>query len=236
MRASLAKKAAVLARQKGHPEAVAVAMVDPDAEVIEATDLKTGGTRLILRSELEADRGRFQAVQTRKEPGTVLTVTVRRCRVVRPGPGRQRRRGAQGALRPARQGDPRRRSELGRLARHDPHRSLRELAAALRRGVHAGHRAQAAGHRPAGHHLGPGVPALLLEPLPERHRRSARDHPVPDRAGQPGRRDFRVPRLRHLRHERNPAHALQHRAGQPHFHLADPRLRIPGAGPHAACK
>ena len=33
MRTSLAKKAALLARQKGHPEAVAVAMVDPDAEV-----------------------------------------------------------------------------------------------------------------------------------------------------------------------------------------------------------
>ena len=75
MRASLAKKAALLARQKGHPEAVAVAMVDPDAEVIEAKDSKTGGSRLILRSELEADRGRFQAIQTRKEPGSVLTVT-----------------------------------------------------------------------------------------------------------------------------------------------------------------
>ena len=75
MRASLAKKAALLARQKGHPEAVAVAMVDPDAEVIEAKDSKTGGTRLVLRSELEADRARFQAIQTRKEPGSVLTVT-----------------------------------------------------------------------------------------------------------------------------------------------------------------
>jgi membrane-bound serine protease (ClpP class) len=75
MRTSLAKKAALLARQKGHPEAVAVAMVDPDAEVIEAKDSKTGGTRLILRAELDADRGRFQAIQTRKEPGSVLTVT-----------------------------------------------------------------------------------------------------------------------------------------------------------------
>jgi membrane-bound serine protease (ClpP class) len=75
MRASLAKKAALLARQKGHPEAVAVAMVDPDAEVIEAKDSQTGGTRLILRPELEADRGRFQAIQTRKEPGSVLTIT-----------------------------------------------------------------------------------------------------------------------------------------------------------------
>ena len=75
MRASLAKKAALLARQKGHPEAVAIAMVDPDAEVIEATDSRTGGTKLILRSELEADRARYKAVQTRKERGLVLTVT-----------------------------------------------------------------------------------------------------------------------------------------------------------------
>ena len=75
MRTSLAKKVAILARERAHPAAVAVAMVDPDAEVIEATDLKTGGTRLILRSELEADRGRFQSIRTRKEPGTVLTVT-----------------------------------------------------------------------------------------------------------------------------------------------------------------
>ena len=75
MRASLAKKAALLARQKGHPEAVAFAMIDPDAEVIEAKDSQTGGTRLVLRSELEADRARFQAIQTRKEPGSVLTIT-----------------------------------------------------------------------------------------------------------------------------------------------------------------
>ncbi len=50
MRTSLAKKAALLARQKGHPEAVALAMVDPDAEVIEAKDSKTGAARLILRA------------------------------------------------------------------------------------------------------------------------------------------------------------------------------------------
>ena len=52
--------------------------------------------------------------------------------------------------------------------------------------VHAGHRAQAARHRPAGDHLGPGISPLLLEPLLERHGRPARDHPVLDRPGQPG--------------------------------------------------
>jgi membrane-bound serine protease (ClpP class) len=74
LRVSLAKKAALLARQKGHPEAVAVAMVDPDAEVIEGKDSKTGASRLVLRTELEAERGRYQVVQVRKERGAVLTV------------------------------------------------------------------------------------------------------------------------------------------------------------------
>jgi membrane-bound serine protease (ClpP class) len=74
VRNSLAKKAALLARLKGHPEAVAVAMVDPSAEVLEATDSKTGASRLILRSDLEAERGRYQVIQSRKEPGSVLTV------------------------------------------------------------------------------------------------------------------------------------------------------------------
>jgi membrane-bound serine protease (ClpP class) len=75
MRTSMAKKAGMLARQHGHPEAVAIAMVDPDAEVIEAADSKTGATRMILRTDLETERGRFRAIRTRKEPGTVLTVT-----------------------------------------------------------------------------------------------------------------------------------------------------------------
>ena len=58
---SLSKKAAHLARQNGHSEAVAVAMVDPEAEVIEAKDANTGASRLVLRSDIEADRGRYQA-------------------------------------------------------------------------------------------------------------------------------------------------------------------------------
>jgi membrane-bound serine protease (ClpP class) len=73
--ASLAKKAALLARQKGHPEAVAAAMVDPQAEVIEARDSHTGASRLVLRSDILADRDRYQAIHTVKDTGTVLTVT-----------------------------------------------------------------------------------------------------------------------------------------------------------------
>jgi membrane-bound serine protease (ClpP class) len=73
--ASLAGKVALLARQNGHPEAVAVAMVDPGAEVVEAKDNQTGASRLLLRSEVEKDRVRYQALTVRKERGTVLTVT-----------------------------------------------------------------------------------------------------------------------------------------------------------------
>jgi membrane-bound serine protease (ClpP class) len=71
----LTKKASFLARAKGHPEAVARAMVDPQAEVIEAQDQQTGAVRLLLRDELEADRGRFQGAQIRKSAGSTLTLT-----------------------------------------------------------------------------------------------------------------------------------------------------------------
>jgi membrane-bound serine protease (ClpP class) len=71
----LTKKASFLARKKGHPEAIARAMVDPNAEVVEATDLQTGGVKLLLREEVEADRNRYQGVQVRKSPGSNLTLT-----------------------------------------------------------------------------------------------------------------------------------------------------------------
>ena len=71
----LAKKAALLAREKGHSEAVAVAMVDPNAEVLEAKDSQSGATKLILRSQLETEPERFQVLQVRKMPGSVLSVT-----------------------------------------------------------------------------------------------------------------------------------------------------------------
>ena len=72
--AGLAGKAELWARARVHPEAVARAMVDPDTEVLEATDAKTGATRLVLRADLAAEPGRYQVIETRKEPGTVLTV------------------------------------------------------------------------------------------------------------------------------------------------------------------
>jgi membrane-bound serine protease (ClpP class) len=73
-RASLANKAALWARENGHPEALAVAMVNPDAEIVEARDSQTGASRLLLRTQAEADRGRFQVIGPRKEAGSVLTI------------------------------------------------------------------------------------------------------------------------------------------------------------------
>jgi membrane-bound serine protease (ClpP class) len=73
-RTSLANKCAFWAREKGHPEAVAVAMVDPRAEVVEAKDLDTGASKLLLRTQVDAERGRYQFIQTRKDPGSLLTI------------------------------------------------------------------------------------------------------------------------------------------------------------------
>jgi membrane-bound serine protease (ClpP class) len=72
--AGLADKAALWARLRGHPEVVARAMIDPNVEVVEAKDNQTGGTRLLRREDVEAEPGRYQVLQTRKEPGAVLGV------------------------------------------------------------------------------------------------------------------------------------------------------------------
>jgi membrane-bound serine protease (ClpP class) len=72
---SLAKRAAHLAQQKGHPVAVAAAMVDPESIVVEAKDNKTGAVGLVLRSQLDLEPARYHALATRKEAGQVLTVT-----------------------------------------------------------------------------------------------------------------------------------------------------------------
>ena len=70
----LTRKAAFLAAAKGHPEAVARAMVDPSIEIVEARDQQTGAVRLLTREEVEADRARFQGPQARKAPGHQLTL------------------------------------------------------------------------------------------------------------------------------------------------------------------
>jgi len=71
----LTTKFAFLAGKKGHPEAVARAMVDPAAEIVEARDLETGAVRLLLREEVEADRARFQGIEVRKQPGHTLVLS-----------------------------------------------------------------------------------------------------------------------------------------------------------------
>jgi membrane-bound serine protease (ClpP class) len=70
----LARKAEHWARLRKHPEAVARAMVDKEAEVLEAKDSKTGATRLVLRADMEKEPGRYAVVDTRKEAGTLLTI------------------------------------------------------------------------------------------------------------------------------------------------------------------
>jgi len=73
--AALAKRAENLAGQKGHSKALARAMVDPDAEVFEATDTKTGAVCFVLQSDIQAEPGRYVNPRVRKSAGEVLTVT-----------------------------------------------------------------------------------------------------------------------------------------------------------------
>lgn len=72
---SLARRAANLAEQKGHPIAVARAIVDPALVVFEATDTKTGGSCMVLESQIQAEPGRYLNPEVRKEAGNVLTIT-----------------------------------------------------------------------------------------------------------------------------------------------------------------
>jgi membrane-bound serine protease (ClpP class) len=72
---ALSKRAAHLAEQKGHPAAIARAMVDPESEVVEVTDSKTGAVSFVLQSQVQAEPGRYLNPRVRKSPGEVLTVT-----------------------------------------------------------------------------------------------------------------------------------------------------------------
>lgn len=72
--AGLSDKAALWAKLRRHPEAVARALIDPNIEVLEARDAKTGGNRLISRADVDNEPGRYQVVNVRKEPGAVLAL------------------------------------------------------------------------------------------------------------------------------------------------------------------
>jgi membrane-bound serine protease (ClpP class) len=71
---SLTRRAENLATQKGHPAAVAHAMVDRSARIVLATDSRTGAPAMILESQLQADPGRYLNPSTVKEPGIPLVV------------------------------------------------------------------------------------------------------------------------------------------------------------------
>jgi membrane-bound serine protease (ClpP class) len=71
----LADRASELARQKGHPAAVARAMVDRDAVVQLARDTQTGAVTFILEAQKQADPTRYEILETLHSAGDVLTLT-----------------------------------------------------------------------------------------------------------------------------------------------------------------
>ena len=71
---SLARRAETLAGEKGHSAAIARAMVDREARVVQATDSHTAAPALVLESQVQADPGRFLNPATIKDPGEALVV------------------------------------------------------------------------------------------------------------------------------------------------------------------
>jgi membrane-bound serine protease (ClpP class) len=72
----LGDRAEELARLKGHPEAVARGMIDPEVAVFRVRDKKAGAVTLALGTKVEADPARFEVLEAVKSPGDpVMTVT-----------------------------------------------------------------------------------------------------------------------------------------------------------------
>ncbi len=63
-----------LARDKGHPEAVARALVDPSMELVAATDTQAAGLVYLAADQAFADANRFTVRKTIKPVGDVLTL------------------------------------------------------------------------------------------------------------------------------------------------------------------
>src|SRR5262249_19059060 len=78
----LARRAQDLARQKGHPAAVARAMVDPNAVVLSARDTQTGAVAFITEDQRDADPKRYTVLETIKPSGEVLTLDSDRARAL----------------------------------------------------------------------------------------------------------------------------------------------------------
>lgn len=71
---SLTTRAKDLAEKKGHPAAVAQAMVDRDARIVQATNANTGAPTLVLESQVQASPETYLNPSTVKEPGKALVV------------------------------------------------------------------------------------------------------------------------------------------------------------------
>ena len=72
--ASLSERIAAIASKKGHPAAVARAMVDDKTTLIHATDSNTGAPAWITDEEARAEPDRFVNTSVEKEPGEFLLV------------------------------------------------------------------------------------------------------------------------------------------------------------------
>ncbi len=73
----LADRAASLARNKLHPEAIARAFADASIEVVQARDNQSGGVVYLATAEVEADPQRYTPQRTIKAVGDTLTVDAR---------------------------------------------------------------------------------------------------------------------------------------------------------------
>ncbi|HEV3122298.1 MAG TPA: NfeD family protein [Isosphaeraceae bacterium] len=76
--AGLAGKAEELAKRKGHPPAVARAMIDPGITLVSAKDTQTGAVAIITEEQVQAEPGRFVVQETKKAKGEgVLELTAK---------------------------------------------------------------------------------------------------------------------------------------------------------------
>jgi len=69
---SLTKRAEGLAAQKGHPVALAHAMVDPASRLVQVTDTTTASPTVVLEAQAQAEPARYVDPTTIKDPGQVL--------------------------------------------------------------------------------------------------------------------------------------------------------------------
>ncbi len=72
---SLVAHATNLSNTKGHPAAIATAMIDPNAAIVLAKDKNTGAANYYLQAQIDAEPGRFADPEPVKNPGRVLTLS-----------------------------------------------------------------------------------------------------------------------------------------------------------------